>query len=143
MSEQPDRQGGYEAPQDQGPVFSQGAGYGPHGGSYGPGFVVYPPTTRPRNGMGIAAMVLGIVALVTVVIGIGIPVAAVGLVLGIIAWARAGGRGLPKGQAIAGVILSALVLVGGGALYTVAFHLESACQGQTDSSYDQCIKDHL
>lgn len=84
-----------------------------HGPAYvnGPAFVANPPAPQ-GNGLGLAALIIGILAL----IGAFIPfvnfvsglLALVGLVLGVIALFR---KGRPKGKAIAGTILSAIAMV--------------------------------
>ena len=71
---------------------------------------------RPKNGLGVAALVLGVSSLVAAVSFILFPVGliggVVGLVLGIVALARARDRrSTNTGQAIAGVVCSAIALV--------------------------------
>ena len=104
---------GQEHPGAQGadPAYSgtgyAGSGYGGQGG-YG--------QRQPRNGLGIASLVLGILALLgswVPVLGIGAGILAiVGLVLGIIGMRRAKrGEATNRGVALAGTILSALALL--------------------------------
>lgn len=90
--------------------------YPPPPANYGnahPG--AYPTTTASGNGMATAAMVLGIVGLVLIwlpiVSIIGIIAGVVGLVLGIIALRRANAGGGKRGQAIAGIVCSAITVV--------------------------------
>ena len=71
---------------------------------------------RPRNGMGVAALVIGVASLVAAVSFILFPVGLlaglVGLIIGIIALTRGARRGATNGgQAVAGVICSVLALV--------------------------------
>jgi hypothetical protein len=68
--------------------------------------VEYPP--RQRSGLGVAALVLGIAALVTLLLcGLGVVVAIAGLVVGIIALVRKSGEGM----AVTGLVLSSLTLL--------------------------------
>lgn len=94
---------------DQG---SGGSGYGP--GGYGPGPPPMfssggGPSGRPGgDGLATAALVLGILSLfLLVVCGVGVLLALVGLILGIVAVTRGGGRG----RAVAGIVLSVLTLL--------------------------------
>ncbi|GAA0359639.1 DUF4190 domain-containing protein [Actinoallomurus spadix] len=72
---------------------------------------MYPPireTPPQRRGLGIAALVLGIAGLLTLLLcGIGVILAIIGLVIGIIAVVRRNGRGM----AVAGLVLSVITLV--------------------------------
>ncbi|MCO5997588.1 DUF4190 domain-containing protein [Actinoallomurus rhizosphaericola] len=65
--------------------------------------------TQPqRRGLGIAALVLGIAGLLTLLLcGIGVILAIVGLVIGIVAVVQRNGRGM----AVAGIVLSAVTLI--------------------------------
>ncbi|MFD7653875.1 MmpS family transport accessory protein [Actinosynnema sp. NPDC059797] len=74
------------------------------------------PPPPPQNGLGTAGFVLGLVGLLfsfLPVIGVvAWPLVILGLVLGLVGWARADrGRATNKGLAIAGVALSAIGLV--------------------------------
>ena len=86
----------------------------PDGAGYGAA-----PTARPRrNGMGTAALVVGVVALVLVVLILFAPLGAllglVALVLGIVGLIRANrGQADNRGQAVAGLVTGALALVVG------------------------------
>jgi membrane-bound ClpP family serine protease len=99
-----------EIPEDRPPDFTQ-----PHS-SGGAGYGVA-PTDRPRrNGMGTAALVIGVVALVLVVLLLFAPLGAllglVALVLGIVGLIRANrGEADNRGQAVAGLVTGALALV--------------------------------
>jgi hypothetical protein len=71
---------------------------------------------RPRNGLGVAALVIGVANLVAAVSFVLFPLALlgglVGLIRGIIALTRGSNRGATNtGQAIAGVVCCALALV--------------------------------
>jgi membrane-bound ClpP family serine protease len=80
---------------------------------------VQAPTAAParaRNGLGVAALVIGVASLVAGISFILFPVALigglVGLIIGIVALTRGRNRGATNsGQAVAGVVCSALALV--------------------------------
>jgi hypothetical protein len=89
--------------------------YGAYPGSYPPpppvpygGYT--PPPTGPRNGLGIAALVVAIVALISVFGGIVLGVVAV--ILGFLGWGRARrGEANNGGIAIAGIVLGFLSII--------------------------------
>jgi Domain of unknown function (DUF4190) len=89
--------------------------YGAYPGSYPPpppppyaGYI--PPPTAPKNGLGIAALVVAIIALVTVFGGIILGVVAV--ILGFVGWGRAKrGEATNGGVAIAGIVLGFLAII--------------------------------
>jgi membrane-bound ClpP family serine protease len=90
------------------PVPPAGAGYG--GGSY--------PARPRRNGMGTAALILGILGLVLVVLILFAPLGAflglLAVIFGIVGLLRAGrGEADNRGQAIAGLATGAVALVVG------------------------------
>jgi Domain of unknown function (DUF4190) len=99
-----------EIPGDRPSDFSQPGP--PDGAGYGAA-----PTARPRrNGMGTAALVIGVVALVLAVLILFAPLGAflglVALVLGIVGLVRANrGQADNRGQAVAGLVTGALALV--------------------------------
>src|SRR5947207_15948369 len=71
---------------------------------------------RPRNGFGVAALVIGVASLVAGISFVLFPLALVGglvgLILGLIALSGASSRGATNsGQALAGVVCSALALI--------------------------------
>ena len=73
-------------------------------------------TDRPRNGIGVAALVLGVSGLVAVasfvLFPLGLVAGIVGLVLGVIGISRASaGRATNRGQAIAGVVCCVLAVI--------------------------------
>ena len=94
-------------PDATGPTPPGGAGYGTY------------PTARPRrNGMGTAALVVGVVALVLVVLILFSPLGAllglVAVILGILGIVRVNrGQADNRGQAVAGLVTGALALVVG------------------------------
>ncbi len=76
-----------------------------------PGYRPYSSAAPPRRGIGITALVLGVLAVPMLVLcGMGLVVALAGLVVGGIAVARKNGRAF----AITGITISALTLVIGG-----------------------------
>lgn len=80
-----------------------------------------PPPTQPRNGLGIAALVIGILAIpAALLMGGGIPLGIVALVLGIVGWRRSKrGEATNGGVAIAGIVLGALGIVVSVALIAI------------------------
>ncbi|BBY42711.1 DUF4190 domain-containing protein [Mycolicibacterium celeriflavum] len=88
--------------------------YGAYPGSYPPppqGYPGYPPPpTAPKNGLGIASLVIAIVALVSVFGGIVLGVVAV--ILGFLGWGRAKrGEATNGGVAVAGIVLGFLSII--------------------------------
>ncbi|OBI84253.1 DUF4190 domain-containing protein [Mycobacterium sp. E740] len=89
--------------------------YGAYPGSYPPpppqGYAGYPPPpTAPKNGLGIAALVIAIVALLSVFGGVVLGVVAV--ILGFLGWNRAKrGEATNGGIAVAGIVLGFLSII--------------------------------
>ncbi|MGW5850329.1 DUF4352 domain-containing protein [Streptomyces sp. NPDC055254] len=118
------------------PWAQPGPGYG------GPGYPGYPPAAQPNNGLAIAALVLGIVA---ILVGItpfffwaGALLGLTGLGLGIGGLVRAR-KGAPRKQmAVAGIVLGALSLgaSAGGFFITAAFvkEVDKEIDKQIDAS---------
>jgi hypothetical protein len=108
------------------PGYGQGPGYG------GPG-------TRPRNGFGIAALVLGLLALVlfwTIVGGIIFGVLA--LIFGLLGRARAKrGEATNGGLSVAGLVLGIIGLLLAIGLVALFASLMNSPAGQ---SYQQCVQ---
>jgi type IV pilus assembly protein PilA len=80
--------------------------------SYRPGSYSYPPPANLKSGLATAGMVLGILALVTTILLVGLLIAPVGLILSIVAFRKVGKHPQEyggKGRAIAGIVTSALV----------------------------------
>ena len=103
------------------------------------------PTTslRPRNGLGVAALVVGVASLVAVISFVLFPLALVGglvgLILGIIALARVNNGGATNtGQAIAGVVCSVLALVI-AIVWTVRVGTWAASNSDVFARFDNCI----
>jgi len=72
------------------------------------------PAAEPKNGLALAAMIVGIVSLVTLILVwfMAIPVGIVAIVLGVVARREASKRaGLGRGQATAAIICGSIALV--------------------------------
>lgn len=103
-------QPGYLQPDYAQPGYAQDPGVQPGPAGYGAG------PLPPKNGLGIAALVLGILAILAAVtlIGavVGIPLGLVALILGIVGVRRVGkGVATNKGVAIAGIVTGLLGLI--------------------------------
>lgn len=120
----------------QNSAYGQSPGYGPPPG-YGqaPGY----GTARPRNGFGIAALVLGLLALLlswTIVGGIIFGILA--LIFGLLGRARAKrGESTNGGVAIAGVVLGIIGLIIGVGVIALGASLLNSPAGQ---NYQQCVQ---
>jgi membrane-bound ClpP family serine protease len=113
------------------PVPPAGAGYGG------------PPAARPRNGMGTAAMVLGILGLVLVVLIFFSPLGAVlGLLavpFGIVGVLRANrGEADNRGQALTGLVTGAVALVI-GVLLTIGIGTFFAANVNDFREFGRCM----
>jgi membrane-bound ClpP family serine protease len=98
---------------------------------------------RPRNGLGVAALVIGVASLVAAISFVLFPLALlgglVGLILGIIALTRGNDKGATNtGQAIAGVVCSALALIISIVL-TVRVGTWAASNSDVFARFDKCI----
>lgn len=102
----------------------------------------YPP--QRQRGLGVAALVLGIAAIVTLLLcGLGAVLAVAGVIIGIIAVVRDNGRGM----AVAGIVLSTLTLlaaIGAGIWF---FTRVSPCADQTryptKADRDRCLQSRV
>lgn len=75
-----------------------------------PPYAGYMPPTAPKNGLGVAALVVAIIALLSVVGGVVLGVVAI--ILGFIGWGRARrGEANNGGVAIAGIVLGFLSII--------------------------------
>ncbi|GAT11282.1 DUF4190 domain-containing protein [Mycolicibacterium novocastrense] len=88
--------------------------YGAYPGGYPPpppqGYGYPPPASAPKNGIGIAALVVAIIALLSVFGGVVLGVVAV--ILGFIGWGRAKrGEATNGGIAVAGIVLGFLSII--------------------------------
>jgi hypothetical protein len=152
LTEQP---GQWETPPEQVPTFPQypsapqgGLPYAtPIGYPAGPGGGYPVLEGRPgRNGLGIAALVLGILSIPGALIpGLDLLIALVGIVLGIIGWTRAGRRGQTKGLAVAGTILSVIGLICSILFTTATLHAARTCKDipTGTTAYTQCVKHNI
>ena len=98
-----------------------------------------PPSARPRNGLGVAALVVGVASLVAAVSFTLFPL---GLVGGLVAAALGGiavSRGrTSSGQAVAGIVCGALALVL-GIVFAVRFGTFVAHNTGVFTTFDKCI----
>jgi membrane-bound ClpP family serine protease len=102
-----------------------------------------PPAVRPKNGLGVAALVIGVASLVAAVSFVLFPLAVVGgvvaLVLGLIALVRGRANGtMNPGQAAAGVICAVLALAV-CVVFTVRVGTFVARNTSTFTTFDKCI----
>ncbi|MGQ7296080.1 DUF4190 domain-containing protein [Quadrisphaera sp. KR29] len=156
---------GYPAgpPQDQ--YRDQGQGHpqgyqqpAPHGDGRGAqgGYPAYPgqggyDRPAPRNGVGLAALILGILALLSGFFVIGGLLGLVAIVLGVIGSRRAK-RGLAtnRGMAITGivlgllaVVLSVIAIVFFGFIGSRAANCNTFLESQDQAGYQQCLEEQL
>lgn len=111
----------------------------------------YPATTpsQGNGGLAIAALIFAITAGILFWIPIlGIVIALVGLVLGIVAWTTAGKNNRPKGMSIAATIVSILALLGGCVVTALVFYfgdivLNCSDPSLTPEEQQQCIQDRV
>ncbi len=104
---------------------------------------VTPPLARPRNGLGVAALVLGVASLVAAVSFVLFPLALLGsivaVVLGVIALTRGRAKGATNtGQAATGVICAVLALVI-AVVFTVRIGTFVEHNTSTFTTFDNCI----
>jgi membrane-bound ClpP family serine protease len=112
-----------------------------------PGGYGYQPQAT-RNGMAIAALVLGIIGLVTSIVFIGGALGIVGLILGIVSLRTSKRTGAGKGMAIGGIVTSILAIVATIALIIASVWLvnkaQNCSQYSSDSTqYSQCIQQQI
>lgn len=105
--------------------------------------VVTQPSTRPRNGLGVAALVVGVASLVAAVSFTLFPLALLGgliaVVLGIIALTRGRTKGATNtGQASAGLICGVLALAI-AIVFSVRVGTFVARNTNVFTSFDNCI----
>ena len=133
-----DQHGGYGAPQGS-YGSSQGgypAGYG--GAEHGAGYPGGYGGPAPRNGFGLAALILGILALLACWIPyVGVVIGLVGLILGIVGRSRVR-KGLANngGIALAGIITSAL-----GLLASLVVTILVTWVLSQSGTYAQCVQE--
>lgn len=99
---------GYPPPQGYPYGYGAPGGYPPPQGGYGYGG--YPAQTAPKNGLGLASLIVAIISLLTVFGGLVLGIVAV--VLGVIGRGRAKrGEATNGGVALAGIVLGALSIL--------------------------------
>jgi hypothetical protein len=101
------------------------------------------PSARPRNGLGVAALVLGVASLVAAVSFFLFPLGLIGglvaVIIGSIAAASGSARGATNaGQAVAGIICGVLALAIGIVL-TARFGTFIAHNSSTFTTFDKCM----
>jgi hypothetical protein len=122
--------------------------YPQYGGDpYGYGQFGAPPVQR-RNGMGLAAMTLGILSVPLVLIPfLGIVLGILAVVFGILGMKRAArSQATNKGQALTGVICGAVGVVGAVIFFAWAYDTAKSCIDKYDidtPAYNQCIRDKV
>ena len=133
-----------DTPSDRPPYPPQGPppGQGP-GGSYQAGG--YPAARGRRNGLGTAALVLGVVALVLVVLLLFSPLGAflglVAVLFGILGLMRANrGEADNRGQAVAGLVTGGIALLV-GIFLTISIGTWFATHVNDFNRFGQCIED--
>lgn len=118
--------------------------YPPPGAPAYPGAAPYPAYPgegrRQGDGLGTAALVLGIVAIVSLIAcGLGVLVAIVGLVVGIIALAKKSG----PGRAWAGIALSVLTLIIAAVFLSWLYSKVGDCANLPPELQQRCIEDRF
>lgn len=102
------QQQGYPPPQGYPYGYGTPGGYPPPQGGYGYGG--YPPQSQPKNGLGLASLIVAIISLLTVFGGLVLGIVAV--ILGVIGRGRAKrGEATNGGVALAGIVLGALSIL--------------------------------
>ena len=138
--QQPPQEPFSQQPFQQPPQGYNGHPYGPGGYGYGGyGYGGPPPSAAPRNGLGITALVLGIVGLLAFwsVIG-GILIGAAAVIVGIVARNRAKrGEATNGGVAVAGIALGALAIIVSAAFIAVWVGLFDEVGG---TDYLDCVQ---
>jgi hypothetical protein len=105
--------------------------------------LVAPPSARPGNGLGVAALVLGVASLVAalsfVLFPLALPAGLLAVILGGIAVSRGRTRGATsQGQAIAGIVCGILALIV-AIVFAVRFGTFVANNTSVFTSFDNCI----
>ncbi|WP_239109659.1 DUF4190 domain-containing protein, partial [Streptomyces anulatus] len=110
-------------------------------GAYGAGPVGWAPA--PNNGLGTAAMVIGIISVVGFCLyGVNIILGILALIFGIIGLGRAKrGEATNRGMALAGVILGSVGIVVGAAILGLIIWAATSAESDSDSDYDSTYDD--
>ncbi|WP_432505497.1 DUF4190 domain-containing protein [Kineococcus arenarius] len=112
-----------------------------HGNQYG-GYQEQPYGGQPRNGAGLASLILGIVGLLLCwFLGIGIIPGIIGLILGIVGMKRAK-RGLAtnRGVAIAGVVTSVLAVIASAIVLAITIAVGTAFWNNGGADLTECLQ---
>ena len=111
-------EGQYHAPYDQQPnnrQYQQNYGQQNYGQNYyQPNYAPHSPAGNQKIGMAVTSMILGVLAILTTFIAVGILLAPIGLILGIVALVKANKKPQQyggKGFAIAGIATSGLITI--------------------------------
>ncbi|NAZ85826.1 DUF4190 domain-containing protein [Kineococcus indalonis] len=117
--------------------------YGPPPGYEQQGGYGQPYGARPRNGAGLASLILGVIGLLLCwLLGIGIVPGLIGLVLGIVGMRRARrGEATNRGVAIAGVVTSAIAVVASAVFLALTIAVGSAFWNNGGADLTQCLRD--
>ncbi|MEO8328710.1 MAG: hypothetical protein ABI586_01780 [Candidatus Nanopelagicales bacterium] len=112
----------------------------------------YPPGqgSQGAGGLAITALVLSIIAALTswipFVSVLALVLALAGLVLGIVAWSKAGKSQRPKGMAVSATIVSAIAILVAAAMTALSFWLgdiivNCSDSGLTSAQQNKCVED--
>ncbi|MFJ9678970.1 DUF4190 domain-containing protein [Streptomyces sp. NPDC101194] len=100
-----------------------------------------------RNGLAVAAMVLGIIGLITSIVVVGGLLGVIGLILGIAALMKAGRTGVGRGMSITGAVTSFIAIVASVlAAVLMAWYADNTqkCyQPESFHQYRQCVHQQL
>lgn len=124
-----------------------GGGYGGTTGIYPAGFAEPGAFGPPRNSrLAITSLVLGILSIPLAFVLVGVIFGLVGLILGIIGIAGARRKNLKRGLGIAGIVLSAIGLIGGVLVPTAETHAANACKSinrNDTTAFTNCFKQNF
>ena len=118
------------------PGYGQQPGYGAPQGGYD-----QPYGASPRNGAGLASLILGVIGLLLCwLLGIGIVPGIIGLILGVVGMRRAK-RGLAtnRGVAIAGVVTSALAIIASAVVIAILIAFGNFLANNGGQGFLDCV----
>ncbi|MFE3182609.1 DUF4190 domain-containing protein [Streptomyces violascens] len=100
-----------------------------------------------RNGLAVAALILGAVGLSTSIFFVGGPLGIIGLVLGVVALITTRRTGADRGKAVAAVVTSALAIVVSALVAVLmvwyANHTQACYRPGGFHEYTQCVREQL
>jgi hypothetical protein len=100
-----------------------------------------------KNGLAVAALILGAVGLSTSIFIVGGPLGVGGLVLGVVALITTGRTGIGRGKAVAAVVTSALAIVVSVLVAVLmvwyANHTQACYRPDSFHQYAQCVRQQL